>query len=74
MLVDPSAEDVAFREEVRAFLRERLPPDIKARVDNGVALRRDDIMRWHRILHERGWVAPNWPVESGGPGWTIGQK
>ena len=74
MLVDPSAEDVAFREEVRAFLRERLPPDIKARVDNGVALRRDDIMRWHRILYERGWVAPNWPVEWGGPGWTIGQK
>ncbi len=74
MLVDPGAEDVAFREEVRAFLRERLPPDIKARVDNGVALRRDDIMRWHRILHERGWVAPNWPVEWGGPGWTIGQK
>src|SRR3546814_1832496 len=74
MRIDLAPEDLVFREEVRAFLREKLPPDIKRKVDNGVSLRRDDIMRWHRILYERGWVAPNWPAEWGGPGWTIERK
>src|SRR5262249_39262845 len=27
-----------------------------------------EIMEWHRILHEKGWAAPNWPAEYGGPG------
>ncbi|MFN4089079.1 MAG: acyl-CoA dehydrogenase family protein [Alphaproteobacteria bacterium] len=74
MRMERTPEDSAFRDEVRAFLRDRLPAEIKRKVDNGVALARDDIMRWHRILYEQGWLAPNWPREWGGPGWTIEQK
>ena len=33
-------------------------------------LSREDIIGWHRILHTRGWSAPTWPKEFGGPGWT----
>ena len=59
MHFDFTAEHHAFRQEVRAFLREKLPPDIKSKVDNAVALKRDDIIRWHRILYDQGWIAPN---------------
>lgn len=69
-----SVEDLAFRERVRAFFRERLPDDLKAKIANAQALTRDEIMRWHRILHAQGWVAPNWPAEFGGPGWSVTEK
>lgn len=68
------AEDLAFREEARAFFREKLPEDLRTKVLNSEALSRDDIMRWHGILYDRGWVAPNWPKEYGGPGWSVTQK
>jgi len=69
-----SAEDLAFQEEVRAFMRDRLPPRIREKERNGIALTRDEHMQWHRILAERGWVAPTWPKEHGGPGWTVTQR
>ena len=31
-------------------------------------------MDWQRILHRRGWAAPAWPVEFGGPGWSVEQR
>jgi alkylation response protein AidB-like acyl-CoA dehydrogenase len=74
MHFDFTAEHHGFREEVRAFLREKLPADLKSKVDNAISLKRDDILRWHRILYEQGWIAPNWPKEYGGPGWSIEQR
>lgn len=68
------SEDRAFRTEVRAFFREHLPDDLRQKVMNSEALSRDEIMRWHKILHAQGWVAPNWPKEYGGPGWSVTQK
>lgn len=69
-------DDRAFRDEVRAFLREKLPKDIHERwLESGkIFPDRDDGIRWHKILYERGWVAPNWPEEHGGPGWSTVQK
>jgi len=64
-----SADELAFRDEVRAFLAGRLPSDIQQRVLDGLAVNRDDTVRWQRILFERGWGAPSWPVEHGGTGW-----
>jgi alkylation response protein AidB-like acyl-CoA dehydrogenase len=69
-----SPEDLAFREEVRAFFAEQLPDDLCLKTRNSQALTRDEIMRWHEILYARGWVAPNWPAEYGGPGWSVTQK
>ena len=66
--------DRAFREEVRQFFREELPERLKYKVDNGIALDREDLVGWHKILYRKGWVAPNWPKEYGGPGWTLTQK
>lgn len=64
----------AFRDEVRAFLRDELPADLRRKVLDHQRLDKEDFLRWHRILHARGWVAPNWPAEYGGAAWDIGQR
>ena len=69
-----SADDLAFRDQVRAFLAANLPADLKHKVNNHLRLQRDDYVRWHKILAEQGWVAPGWPVEFGGPGWSPVQR
>lgn len=65
-----SNEEQSFRDEVRAFLTERLPEDIARRFARGYHVPRDDLKRWQAILHEKGWSAPHWPVEYGGTGWS----
>jgi len=71
-----TAEEQRFRQEVRDFLRAHLPNDISRRIDRlGYLMHgRDSIQRWMRILHQKGWSAPNWPKEYGGPGWTEMQR
>ena len=34
-------------------------------------LTKEQMLLWHRILHKKGWIAPLWPKEYGGPGWSI---
>ncbi len=60
----------AFREEVRSFLSKELTPDLKAIAELNFSQSREDNARWHRKLFEAGWVAPSWPVEFGGTGWS----
>ena len=67
-------EDLAFRDQVRAFLDSHLPQDLRDKVLGHLRLAKDDFVRWHRILAAQGWVAPGWPVEFGGPGWTPVQR
>jgi alkylation response protein AidB-like acyl-CoA dehydrogenase len=62
-------EELAFRDEVREFVRTKLPADLSERVKAGQALRLEDYRRWQKILFERGWGAPTWPKEFGGTGW-----
>ncbi|MDC3015539.1 acyl-CoA dehydrogenase family protein [Luminiphilus sp.] len=67
-----SPDDLAFRNEVRQFFDEAYTPELQKR------LRSPDyksaIEEWQRKLYDNGWVAPNWPVEHGGTGWTATQK
>jgi alkylation response protein AidB-like acyl-CoA dehydrogenase len=69
-----SPEEIAFREEVRAFLAEALPAEIRRKMEQGRALTRDEVVDWQRRLNARGWATPGWPKEWGGPGWTPVQK
>jgi acyl-CoA dehydrogenase len=64
--------DADFRGRVRAFLHEHLSEDLRAAVaaSTGAFCDLSAMSRWHEILHEQGWVAPDWPMEFGGPGWT----
>jgi alkylation response protein AidB-like acyl-CoA dehydrogenase len=69
-----SSEDNAFRAEVRAFLRENLPGETRRKMEEGRALSKEEVVAWQRILNARGWAAPSWPKEYGGPGWTPVQR
>ena len=66
MNVNYTAEELAFRDEVRAFLTNELPADIAAKVKLGKHMSKEDHQRWQQILVKRGWYAPGWPVELGG--------
>jgi pimeloyl-CoA dehydrogenase large subunit len=65
-----SPAEIAFRNEVRAFFRAALPPEIRHKMVEGRHLAKEDIVRWQRILNDKGWAVPHWPEEWGGTGWT----
>jgi alkylation response protein AidB-like acyl-CoA dehydrogenase len=69
-----SPEELAFRDTVRAWLRQNLPGDLRDKVAAYAELSRDDLLRWHRILAKQGWVAPSWPQEWGGTDWDVVQR
>lgn len=62
-------EEIAFRREVRAFLRAAVPEAIRLKLILGRKLSREELTAWTRTLHARGWAVPHWPVEWGGTGW-----
>jgi len=68
-----SREDAEFRDEVRAFIAENYPQEM--RVPNPETdLTKEQSMLWHRILYQKGWIAPLWPKQYGGTGWSITQR
>ncbi|NBB14357.1 acyl-CoA dehydrogenase [Caulobacter sp. SLTY] len=71
-----SARDLVFRDEVRAFLSENLPPRLAeaGRLMTSVFVEPRYSLEWQKILHAKGWVAPAWPVEHGGCGWDDMQR
>jgi alkylation response protein AidB-like acyl-CoA dehydrogenase len=69
-----SPEHLAFREEVRAFLRSAMPPHLREKADVDGNFDHHDVMEWHKILYQKGWVAPHWPAELGGPGLDVTQR
>ncbi|HVC55839.1 MAG TPA: acyl-CoA dehydrogenase family protein [Stellaceae bacterium] len=69
-----TADELAFRDEVRAFIRDHLPADIAQRMRQGHSAGKKDIVTWQRILNAKGWAAYSWPKEWGGPGWTAVQR
>jgi len=64
-----TTDELAFRDEVRAFFRDELPKDIATRVHGGLPVRAADYTRWQKILHKKGWGASSWPKQFGGTGW-----
>jgi alkylation response protein AidB-like acyl-CoA dehydrogenase len=63
-----SPEHLAFRDEVRGFILTEMPPHLRAKAEVDAHFEHHEVMEWHRILHKRGWAAPLWPSEHGGPG------
>jgi len=67
-----SPEEMAFRDEVREFIANNYPEELRGARRGEMS--KEDILKWHRILYKKGWVVPHWPVEYGGTGWTITQR
>ena len=63
-------EEVAFRDEVRAFFKHALPQDIRSKTELGQRISKEEMLRWVRILHAKGWATPSWAPEWGGTGWS----
>ena len=63
-------DEIAFRDDVRAFMKEKLPAAMRTKAIEGRRLSRDDIVEWQRILNAKGWAVPHWPQEWGCTGWT----
>ena len=66
----------AFRDEVRTWLAENLPDDLRqvGQRQTSVYTHKEHNLRWQAILHEKGWAAPGWPKEYGGTGWDLTQR
>lgn len=69
-----SPRELAFRDEVKQFLRAKLPEHLAEKTRRGLRLARQDYEQWHDALRAQGWLAVNWPQEYGGPGWDVVQK
>ena len=74
MQLSYTAEDHAFREEVIAFLDEKLDKETARKTLGSLPLTKADHEAWHEALNQKGWLAVNWPEQFGGPGWTPIQK
>jgi pimeloyl-CoA dehydrogenase large subunit len=62
-------EEIAFRNEVRAFMRDNLPEPLRQKMIDGKRFAKDDLVNWQRILNAKGWAVSHWPSEWGGTGW-----
>lgn len=71
-----TAAESAFQQEVRAFIGVHLPPEVKRAqsLTPSFFSDPDTVVAWQKALHAKGWVAPGWPEDHGGPGWTPAQR
>src|SRR3546814_8249447 len=66
-------DDDAFREEVRSFIRDHYPQEMRVAAPYE-ELDKEQQLLWHRVLHKKGWSAPHWHAEYGGAGWSTAKQ
>jgi alkylation response protein AidB-like acyl-CoA dehydrogenase len=71
-----SPADEAFRAEFRAWLKNnsQYSPPAREPLADELEVDWEARVRWHRKLHEGGWMGIHWPQEYGGRGATILQN
>lgn len=76
MHLDPTPAELAFRQDVRSWIAENLSEELReaARLAGSVFVDKHYALEWQRRLATRGWAAPAWPPEFGGPGWDETQR
>jgi alkylation response protein AidB-like acyl-CoA dehydrogenase len=76
MDLDFSPDELAFRDEVRAFLRDKLPAKVLdgAKMSPTVFVEPDIGQSWNAVLNEQGWLGYQWPTDVGGTGWSPTQR
>jgi alkylation response protein AidB-like acyl-CoA dehydrogenase len=67
-------EEEAFRHEVRAWMQEAMPKEMRRSAQGAGGLNFEESVEWHKILYAKGWVAPHWPKEVGGTGWDATKR
>ncbi|MEM1035937.1 MAG: acyl-CoA dehydrogenase family protein [Pseudomonadota bacterium] len=74
MNLEFSPEEIAFRDEIRTFIEENYPEEMRGISATREDLTREQFLAWHKVLGKKGWAAPAWPEEYGGTGWTSTQR
>jgi pimeloyl-CoA dehydrogenase large subunit len=69
-----TADEIAFRDDLRKFFRTAVPAEIRRKVSECRSLTREDYVTSHKILHDAGLAVPHWPVEWGGKDWSPVQR
>lgn len=71
-----SSEDLQFRDEVRDWISGAYTPELRARnaMSKNGYLDKEGMVEWQKKLYEKGWIAPNWPQQYGGAGFTATEK
>ena len=70
-----SKDDITFRDEVRKFFNDEFDSTLATNLGDGHGDNyKESIIAWQKKLFKKGWIAPNWPKEYGGTGWTDTQK
>lgn len=71
-----SAADLAFRDEVRRFLVDAVPPEMRRAEElTTVFISEPEVgTPFHKALHRKGWSVYAWPKEYGGTGWSPVQR
>lgn len=73
MDIQHSAEDLAFRDEIRAFLDEKLPEERRHAFNRLDKMTKESTLWWQQVLGKKGWFTRSWPKEYGGTDWTLMQ-
>lgn len=68
-----STDDLKFRDEVRFFFANAAPEDSRQLINNPGTYKQG-VIQWQKKLFAQGWVAPFWPLEHGGAGWSATQS
>src|SRR6202521_4525535 len=69
-----SAEELKFRDELRAWLAANVPKDWDERREDSLEVRFEYLRSWQRRLYEGGWAGISWPKEYGGRGASLMQQ
>ncbi|MCA0324616.1 MAG: acyl-CoA dehydrogenase family protein [Proteobacteria bacterium] len=70
-----ATEDLAgFRQDLRRFVRQHLPDELRQSVRQGQQPTREQQTRWHELLAAQGLLVPHWPAKWGGRGWSVPQQ
>ena len=74
MNIDFNREDIVFKKQIEDFIEQKLDKDLQNKIYNGEKPNKDEVIDWQIKLNEKGWLAPDWPLEYGGCDWTPTQK
>ena len=69
-----SDSEQAFRDEIADYVAANLPADVAQKGKCGAGVSKAELAEWTAKLHAKGWAAPAWPKEHGGPGWNLVQR
>src|SRR6195256_3118921 len=67
-----SPSELAFRDQLRAWLHSNVPADWeKHRTEDEMLARFEFLRAWQKQVFRAGWAGINWPKEFGGRGATV---